>query len=95
MRLKEVSQLEIYVIRTMFKPLFASIIMAFCLPLIYNGLYRLLGSNAVCTLLSVLFGFLVYFLTLLLTKSLTRDDLAFLPYQKKTIRLLEKLNLIQ
>ena len=84
-----------YDIITIFiKPLTASAIMGFGAYLCYRLLSGLLG-NAVSCLISVCFGVVLYALMVILTRSLTAEEIESIPKGRKIVSLLRKLRLLK
>ena len=75
---------------TFIKPLLSSVIMAVCVWISYKAFNLMLG-NSIATLLSVAVGVAVYAIVILLTNSVTEDELKMLPKGGKLIRLMRKL----
>lgn len=71
------------------KPTISSILMGIIVYISYNSFNIILGSNK-ATLLSVLVGGVSYLIFLVLTKSVTKEDLLLLPKGDKIVRVLEK-----
>lgn len=76
------------------KPLMASAIMGFGAYFCYRLLLGFLG-NAVSCLISVCFGVVLYAVMVLLTKSLTAEEIESIPKGKKIVSLLRKLHLVR
>ena len=62
---------------------------------IYTGLYRLLQSNFVCTVISMVGAVAVYFVLIFLLKTLTKEELLDYPMGARIYRLCTKLKLMK
>ena len=79
---------------TFIKPLISSIGMAIVVKISYIGLYNILGSR-LATLVSVMIGVAVYVILLIITGTITNEDLALLPKGEKLSKKLEKYKLMK
>ncbi len=75
------------------KPLIASGLMAGGILVLYPLLLNMGDSNTIATLLSVVVAVIIYFSTILLTKTLNPTDLELIPGGSKLIRLAKKADL--
>jgi stage V sporulation protein B len=72
------------------KPTIAAVFMgAACLGS-YYGIYAIIPSNALATLLAIAIAIVVYFIAMVLIKGFARDDLKMLPMGGRLINVLEK-----
>jgi stage V sporulation protein B len=72
------------------KPTIAAVFMgAACLGS-YYGIYAIIPSNALATLLAIAVAIVVYFIAMVLIKGFARDDLKMLPMGGRLINVLEK-----
>lgn len=72
------------------KPTIASVIMGICAFASYKLTFGLLHSNAVATMFAVLIGVIVYGALILITKSITKDEIRRLPKGDKLVKILDK-----
>lgn len=78
---------------TFIKPALASAIMGFFVWITYKGVHFLLG-NAVSTVVSILVGMFIYFISLLLLKGVTEKELRRIPKGTALISFAKKLHLL-
>lgn len=90
------------VVKTFFVPLASSAVMGIIVFLIYKGMDLLLLniisariSNAVATLVSIVFGILAYFVSLLLLKGLTEEELQRFPKGRTLVRIAVRMHLLR
>ncbi|MEE3480667.1 MAG: polysaccharide biosynthesis protein [Lachnospiraceae bacterium] len=79
---------------TYIEPLIASAVMAVAVWLIYTGLHALCHSNAISCIISILCGMLIYLLLLLVTHSVTEEELLKLPKGAALVRIIKKTGLL-
>ncbi len=79
---------------TIIKPLISSIGMAIIVRISYVFLYEILGSN-LATLFSIMIGVVVYVILLIITGTITKEDLALLPKGDKLSKKIDKYNLMK
>lgn len=79
---------------TFIKPLISSIGMAIMVKLSYLGLINIVGSS-LATLVSVMIGVAVYVILLLITGTITNEDIALLPKGDKLSKKLDKYKLMK
>lgn len=65
------------------KPLFAALAMGIAVYFTYHGLGRLITSNIFNMIISIIVGALVYFILLLMQKTLTKEEQASIPILNK------------
>ncbi|NLD18649.1 MAG: polysaccharide biosynthesis protein [Clostridiales bacterium] len=75
------------------KPLISSLVMGAIVFFSYKGIFALLGSNAVATLVAILIGIIVYGLMILKTKAITRAELLDISMGQKIVKVCDKLRL--
>jgi len=76
-------------------PAIAAAVMGVVTYGIYTGLYRLLQSNFVCTVISMVGAVAVYFVLIFLLKTLTKEELLDYPMGARIYRLCTKLKLMK
>lgn len=76
-------------------PAIAAVIMGFVTYGVYIGLFRLLQSNFICTIVAMLCAVAVYFILLFLLKTLTKEELLDYPMGARIYRLCKKLKLMK
>ena len=79
---------------TFLKPLISSVGMALVVKISYAGLCGIISSK-LSTLVSVLIGVAVYVILLIITGTITNEDLALLPKGNKIAKKLDKYNLMK
>lgn len=82
------------VTKTFLAPVAASLWMAVAIAVVYWLSDRIVGSNLVCTLLSVCAGVFVYFMAFLLLRGLTKDELFDFPMGRRLYLLARKLHVM-
>ncbi len=75
------------------KPLVSAAVMAVPVYFVYKGVFALLGSNSLATLLAIIAGVVVYALMIIKIKAVTRDELMLNPLGRKAAVLCDKLRL--
>jgi len=76
------------------KPTVASIIMGMLVYISYNLVMYILQSNALATLVSVVIGVLVYFLSMVTLGGLKKEDILILPGGRKLATIMERRGLL-
>ncbi len=72
------------------KPIIASVIMGVMVYVVYRLLTLVIG-NSIATIISIIFGALIYALVVLLMKILKKEDIYMIPYGTKIYKVLVKL----
>lgn len=75
-------------------PFICSVIMGLMALLTYKGIYKLTHTNLISTGAAIAIAIVVYFMSLLLFKGITEDELMTLPKGKTLVRIARKLYLI-
>ncbi|SHH51854.1 putative polysaccharide biosynthesis protein [Tepidibacter thalassicus] len=75
------------------KPLISVIIMSICVILTYEALFINFGNNISC-IVAILIGGAVYFVLLLITKSIREEEILMMPKGQKICKILKKIRLI-
>jgi len=76
------------------KPAAASALMALGCYVVYNTIYYIIPRNAISTLISILFGMVLYLAFMLLFKGIREEEVLMLPSGKKLAALLKRFRLI-
>ncbi|NLY44472.1 MAG: polysaccharide biosynthesis protein [Tissierella sp.] len=92
--LSVITKMKFKYLDTFVKPLISSIGMAVMVRISYLGLLGIVGSN-LSTLLSVVVGVIVYVILLIITGTITNEDLVLLPKGDKIAKKLDKFNLMK
>lgn len=79
---------------TFIKPLICSILMGIGAIVVYKVLFNFIPSNTLCTIAGMVVAVLIYGLSLIVTKTVTEDELFSMPKGNLIVRLLKKLHLI-
>ena len=79
---------------TFIMPLICAAVMGVLCRLAYQGLYLLSGSNAVSVVLAIIIAIIIYALCLLLTKTVTKDEVLAFPGGGRLYKLMHKLKLL-
>ena len=82
-------------IRTFVIPLICSLIMGAVTLAVYYGLYALIKKNAICILIAIVMAVAVYFVSLLLMKGLTEEELKKFPKGTTIVTVAKKLRLLK
>lgn len=82
------------VIKSFVMPFMASVVMGIITFLSYLGVKKLLHSNLIATLLSVLLSVLVYFVLLIFMRAIDEKELRNIPKGERIIALLKKIRLL-
>lgn len=93
--IKKEVQLKLDLYHTFGKPLIASGIMGIATFTMYQGLHKIISSNAVVTLISVMIGVLIYGILMTFLKAFTRDEIMIMPQHQKILKWLEEHQLIR
>ncbi len=80
--------------RSIFLPAVSALIMGAAAFLIYEGLYRLVGINAICTIIAIFAAVIVYGLLLIKFGCFTREELKAVPGGTRLCGLLSRLHLM-
>lgn len=75
---------------TILKPLISSSVMAICAWGSWQLLDLLLGGSRMATILAICFAVLVYGIMVLITRTITREELLKMPKGQKLVRILER-----
>jgi stage V sporulation protein B len=81
--------------KTFLIPTLCSAIMGLVSFFTYKGIYYVLNSNAISAILAILFGMIVYGLTLLLFKGITEEELYDMPKGRIIAGIAHKLHLLR
>ncbi|NMA83162.1 MAG: polysaccharide biosynthesis protein [Epulopiscium sp.] len=92
-QVKKRSEYQMPWLQVVVKPIIAAIIMGLSVKGSYQIIERLLNSNTLATLLSVLLGAAVYFLVLILLGGLHAEDLEQFPQGNKILQKIKKENI--
>lgn len=79
---------------TFIKPFICSVFMGIGAIAVYKILYYIINSNTIATLASIIAAVLVYGISLIITKTVTEDELSSMPKGNLIIKLLKKLHLL-
>ena len=82
------------IMKTFVKPAAAAVIMGAAVYGVYFITYRVTGINALCTVVSIFAGMIVYAVALLLIKGITEQELRSFPKGTVIIRFAKKLHLL-
>ena len=77
------------------KPLFCSVIMGICAYFVHKAMLYVTGINIVAVATAIIIAVMVYAIMIILTNSLTKDEMEMLPMGAKLYQKLKKLNLIK
>ena len=77
------------------KPLFCSVIMGICAYFVHKAMLYVTGINIVAVATAIIIAVMVYAIMIILTNSLTKDEMEMLPMGAKLYQKLKKLNLIR
>ncbi len=81
--------------KTYVLPAIASVLMGGIVYIVYFGLNRALGSNAIATIIGIIVGIIVYAVILLLIRGITEEELKSFPRGNAIIRITKKLHLLR
>ena len=87
---KKALDLELKVGKYLLKPIFATLVMAIVAYFSYNGIYSLINSNAIATLVSMLLAVTVFLACTLFLKVFTKEELELIPMGKKAVTVLSR-----
>lgn len=90
MDVKKYTGVKINVVLNFVKPSIASLFMGAAAFASFKLLYSQLGSSNLACLLAICVGVVVYGVLILVTKSITKEEIAMLPKGDKIVRLLDK-----
>ena len=93
--IKRETKLKLNVIKIVIKPILSAGIMGLGVYVIYHGMYKLINSNTISTLLAIISGMIIYVIMLILTRTLQEEDFAFIPNNEKIIQKLKSMKLIK
>lgn len=79
---------------TFIKPLLCSCIMGIGAIIIYKVLMNFINSNTLCTLAGIVVAVIIYGIALIMTKTITEDELLSIPKGTMIVRLLKKFHLM-
>lgn len=82
-------KLKVEIKKHIIKPVLSSLIMGLIVYLSYKGLNNHLG-NAISTILSMMIGIIIYILSILFTKTLSKEDFYMIPFGTKIFKTLVK-----
>ena len=74
------------------KPILATVIMSVCSLFIYNVLLGII-SQALATLIAIIFAVIIYAISVVVLKILSKEEFFMIPYGQKIYQLLEKLGI--
>ena len=77
-------------VATAVKPFISSLVMAVCAWGSYQLLFALLNGSRMATVLAILFAIIVYAVMVLLTRTITKDEISRMPKGEKIVRILDK-----
>lgn len=80
--------------KTFLLPGIASIGMGILAWLTYQGIYQLISSNTISTMIAIIIGIISYFIFLLLLKGIDEEDMIDFPMGRSLIRIGKKLHLL-
>lgn len=90
--LKKKLSLKMDKIKIIVKPIFATIVMGITVYFTHYFLENLIG-NTLGTLIAIIFGATIYLITIILIKTLTKEDLCMIPFGSKLYKFLVKVHL--
>ena len=82
------------IVKTFLIPLVASVIMGVITALSFNILYRVLPSNLICLMISMIIAVAVYGVLIILMKAVDEEELKEMPLGGKIIRVCKKIHLL-
>ena len=77
------------------KPLVCSLVMGICAYFIYKAMLYIIGVNTIAVILAIIVAVIVYAFMIIITNSLTKDEMEMIPMGAKIYRLLNKYNLMR
>lgn len=81
-------------VTTFVQPAAASAVMGVLTFLFYRAMHYITHSNTISTIISIIFGVIVYALILLLTRTISREEVERFPKGRKIAMLLTKMRLL-
>lgn len=75
------------------KPFVSAAVMGVCVWLVYKGLFMLLGSNTVATLVSIVIGVMVYGVMIIRTRTIEREEMLDISIGRKLVSVCDRLKL--
>lgn len=82
------------VMKTFVLPLVSSIIMGIVAYVSYQGIHRMISSNAICVIISIGIAFIVYGVLIILLKTVNEEELHEMPKGGLILRVCKKLHLM-
>ncbi|MFQ9515457.1 MAG: polysaccharide biosynthesis C-terminal domain-containing protein [Eubacterium sp.] len=79
---------------TFLKPLICSAFMGVGCILVYYGMIRLIPYNAICTLSAIIAAVIIYGIVLIVTKTITEEELYSMPKGGVIVRIFKKIRLL-
>ena len=86
-------KLDIKPIKFVVKPIFATFIMCVCSYWLYLVLAKTALSIKLATIISLIFAVIIYFISVIVLKIFTKEELHMIPYGNKLYKMLEKLGI--
>jgi len=74
------------------KPIIATVIMSICSLFIYNVLLGII-SQALATIIAIIFAMVIYAISVVALKILSKEEIFMIPYGQKIYKVLEKLGI--
>jgi len=93
--LKKYSGYDIEFKKTFFIPMLSSFIMGLAVFLVYKGLSIIVSMNAICTIVGIGVGVIVYGLLMLLLKGLTEEEIVKFPKGRTIANKLKRMHLLR
>lgn len=98
MFLRKSIKFEFNFIKCIFKPIIATIIMTVCSLFIYTNLGNILqghivGAGKITTLIAIISAVVIYLLSIICLKILTKEEIYMLPYGEKIYKFLTKVKI--
>lgn len=87
---KRYTKVKIDFMLTYAKPIIASVIMGICAFASYKLIFGIVSSNTLATLGAVMVGVVVYGALILITKAITKEEIARLPKGGRLVKILDK-----
>ncbi len=91
--LKKTIKLEIKSVKYVIKPILATLIMCICSYSLYIILLNLTIPTKLVTVIALIFAVLIYFLSIIILKIFTKEEIYMIPYGTKIYKILEKLGI--
>jgi len=89
------SKMRLDWLQNVLKPIIAAVIMAITVYFSYEVIHRIVGSNAISTLMGISIGVIVYACALVLLRTMTREDISAISKNDKLIKKLEQYKLLR